>query len=349
MGGTCVGTAPSSLGAGATALSFTGVTIPASSSCTVTFSVTSSTGGSNPNTTSGVTTTQTPAAGTASNTATLTVTGGKFLRSRFADIYGEQYVDRTGGMHIGDLGSRMEREVGERAHSRRAAAGAAVATQHQRLRQAQGTSYTVAVGTGGGGGNSLCNRLERAGTRTCRYPGIDQVRGYGGAGGSGGNGGRAVLGRRRRRRRECRERWRRGRRRGNIRRKRDKRVQQRCRGQCWRRCWWNRIVAVSGTAGTAPGGGGGGGAVTRGVSGAGGAGGNGQVKITWSGTSGSVSPAGDADVAGERGDQPIDDAHAELVGIERRHGVRSVPGEQQSAGVVCAEPFGHQLRGDARR
>src|ERR1017187_10119743 len=73
VGGTCTGTTPSSLSAGATALSFTGITIP-SGSCTVTFSVTSSTVGGNNNTTSGVTTTQTPTAGTASNTATLTVT-----------------------------------------------------------------------------------------------------------------------------------------------------------------------------------------------------------------------------------------------------------------------------------
>ena len=57
------GTTPSTLTAGATALSFTGITIPASGSCTVTFSVTSSTWG-NPNTTSGVTTTQTPTTGT---------------------------------------------------------------------------------------------------------------------------------------------------------------------------------------------------------------------------------------------------------------------------------------------
>ena len=75
VGGTCVGTAPASLTAGATALSFTGITIPASGNCTVTFSVTSATVGSQPNTTSGVKTTQTPTTGAASNTASLTVTG----------------------------------------------------------------------------------------------------------------------------------------------------------------------------------------------------------------------------------------------------------------------------------
>src|SRR5438477_68198 len=73
MGGTCVGTTPGTLAAGATSLSFSGITIPASGSCTVTFSVTSSTVGANNNQTSGVTTTQTPTAGAASNTATLTV------------------------------------------------------------------------------------------------------------------------------------------------------------------------------------------------------------------------------------------------------------------------------------
>ncbi len=76
VGGTCTGTTPATLGAGATALSFSGITIPANSSCTVTFSVTSSTVGGNPNTTSGVTTTQTPSPGSPSNTATLTVGGG---------------------------------------------------------------------------------------------------------------------------------------------------------------------------------------------------------------------------------------------------------------------------------
>ena len=61
------------LPAGATDLGFNSLTIPANGSCTVIFSVTSQTPGGHPNTTSGVTTTQTPAAGPASNTATLTV------------------------------------------------------------------------------------------------------------------------------------------------------------------------------------------------------------------------------------------------------------------------------------
>jgi len=72
-GGTCTGASSNILGANATSLSFTGITIPASGSCTVTFSVASSTVGIQPNSTSGVTTTQTLTAGTASNTANLTV------------------------------------------------------------------------------------------------------------------------------------------------------------------------------------------------------------------------------------------------------------------------------------
>lgn len=72
-GGTCAGAATNVFSAGATALSFTGLTLPAAGSCTVTVSVTSSAPGANPNTTSGVTTAQTLGAGPVSNTATLSV------------------------------------------------------------------------------------------------------------------------------------------------------------------------------------------------------------------------------------------------------------------------------------
>jgi CSLREA domain-containing protein len=71
--GTCVGTTPNTLSANATALSFTGITIPGSGNCTVIFDVKSSTPGVNPNSTSGVTATETPTGGAASNTANLTV------------------------------------------------------------------------------------------------------------------------------------------------------------------------------------------------------------------------------------------------------------------------------------
>jgi len=83
VGGTCTGTTPSSLSAGATNLSFSGITIPANSSCTVTFDVTSSTPGTQPNQTSGVTTTQTPTAGSPSNTANLTVVAPPTLTKSF--------------------------------------------------------------------------------------------------------------------------------------------------------------------------------------------------------------------------------------------------------------------------
>ena len=72
-GGTCVGASANTFSAGATALSFTGLTLPAADNCTLTVTVTSSVGGANPNTTSGVTTAQTLGAGPVSNTALLNV------------------------------------------------------------------------------------------------------------------------------------------------------------------------------------------------------------------------------------------------------------------------------------
>jgi uncharacterized repeat protein (TIGR01451 family) len=71
--GTCVGTVPNTLVAGTTSLAFSGIALPGQGSCTVVFSVTSDTLGVHPNTTSGVTTTETPSAGMVSNTANLTV------------------------------------------------------------------------------------------------------------------------------------------------------------------------------------------------------------------------------------------------------------------------------------
>jgi len=72
-GGTCVGAGSNNFANGATALNFTGLTIPATGNCTVTLLVPRSSVGANPNSTSGVTTTQV-GAGAGSNTATLTVT-----------------------------------------------------------------------------------------------------------------------------------------------------------------------------------------------------------------------------------------------------------------------------------
>jgi uncharacterized repeat protein (TIGR01451 family) len=73
-GGTCAGAASNSVTAGQTGtLTFSGLTIPAAASCTVTITVKSGTAGANPNTASGVTSAQTATAGAGSNTAILTV------------------------------------------------------------------------------------------------------------------------------------------------------------------------------------------------------------------------------------------------------------------------------------
>ncbi|MBL8521263.1 MAG: DUF11 domain-containing protein [Betaproteobacteria bacterium] len=72
-GGTCVGASGNALTAGQTMLALSGMTIPASGSCTVTVVVVSNVGGMHPNTTSAMTTNQAPPSAV-SNTATLTVT-----------------------------------------------------------------------------------------------------------------------------------------------------------------------------------------------------------------------------------------------------------------------------------
>src|SRR5207237_294836 len=73
------------LTAGQTALSFSGITIPANSvTCTVTFVVTSSTVGTNPNSTSGVSTTETTTAGPVSNTANLSVFAAPTIAKAFS-------------------------------------------------------------------------------------------------------------------------------------------------------------------------------------------------------------------------------------------------------------------------
>ncbi|MGE0103979.1 MAG: Ig-like domain-containing protein [Blastocatellales bacterium] len=83
-GGTCVGASSNVLGVGATNLSFSGITVPPGSSCTVTFAVTSSTTGVHANQTSGVTTAQTtPTAGPPSNSANLTVAAPPTISKAF--------------------------------------------------------------------------------------------------------------------------------------------------------------------------------------------------------------------------------------------------------------------------
>jgi hypothetical protein len=82
VGGTCTGTVPNTLIAGATSLTFSGINIP-SAGCTVTFAVTSSTPGSQTNSISGVSTALLPA-GPLSNTATLDVTAPAGIAKSFA-------------------------------------------------------------------------------------------------------------------------------------------------------------------------------------------------------------------------------------------------------------------------
>ncbi len=82
VSGTCTGITPATLVAGQTSLSFTGINIPASSSCTVTFVVASSTVGTQTNTASGVRTALL-GTGPASNTASLVVTGAPTIVKAF--------------------------------------------------------------------------------------------------------------------------------------------------------------------------------------------------------------------------------------------------------------------------
>lgn len=83
VGGTCTGTTPATLAAGQTSLAFTGINIPASSSCTVSFQVTSGSVGNQSNTASGVQTAQLPV-GPASNTAVLAVAGAPSISTSFS-------------------------------------------------------------------------------------------------------------------------------------------------------------------------------------------------------------------------------------------------------------------------
>ena len=83
-GGSCTGAGGNSFTDGDTSLSLSGITIPASDSCTVTIVVSSSVLGVQPNATSGVTTTEVPTAGTVSNTANLTVLGTPTIAKAFS-------------------------------------------------------------------------------------------------------------------------------------------------------------------------------------------------------------------------------------------------------------------------
>ena len=82
VSGTCLGTSPSTLAAGATSLSFTGIAIPAAG-CTITLTVTSTSVGTQTNAAGGVSTALLPA-GPSANAATLVVTGPPTIAKSFA-------------------------------------------------------------------------------------------------------------------------------------------------------------------------------------------------------------------------------------------------------------------------
>ncbi len=82
VGGTCTGTIPGSLSAGATNLNFSNITIPAGANCTVTFTVTSATPGVHTNITTGVSSNE-ALPGSSSNTATLTVIAAPVISKTF--------------------------------------------------------------------------------------------------------------------------------------------------------------------------------------------------------------------------------------------------------------------------
>lgn len=84
--GTCIGASGNSFNAAQTgSLGLSGLTLPASpASCTVTLAVKAPSAGSFPNTASGVASSQTPVAGAASNTATLTVLYPPVLSTSFS-------------------------------------------------------------------------------------------------------------------------------------------------------------------------------------------------------------------------------------------------------------------------
>lgn len=84
-GGTCAGVSTNNFADTATALGFSGITIPANSNCTVTILVKSSTVGPQPNSTSGVAS-SIGLTGPVSNTAILTVTPPTPVRLQSFDV-----------------------------------------------------------------------------------------------------------------------------------------------------------------------------------------------------------------------------------------------------------------------
>ena len=92
---TCSGTTPGTLSAGAVALSFSVTTLPAGASCTISFVVASTHVGTNPNSTSGVSTNE-AATGSPSNIANLTVVPGTIYIADSQNNRGRQVNTVTG-------------------------------------------------------------------------------------------------------------------------------------------------------------------------------------------------------------------------------------------------------------
>ena len=141
VGGTCTGVTNSPtlvVGAtGADALNLTVPNLPAGG-CTVVVDVTSTTAGVLPNTASGVTTTQTPTVGAASNTATLTVGAGG------VSLYGTVYNDTN---------HNLQRDAGEGAtalplYAKLVVMGGAVASQQVLVNVSTGAYQFASISAG---------------------------------------------------------------------------------------------------------------------------------------------------------------------------------------------------------
>jgi uncharacterized repeat protein (TIGR01451 family) len=141
IGGTCAGVTNSpTLVVGATGANALNLTIPSlpAGGCTVTVSVTSTTAGAWPNTASGVTSAQTPIAGAASNTATLTVGASGVA------LYGFVYSDAN---------HNLQRDAGEVAtalplYAKLATSGGSVAVQQVAVNSVTGAYQFTSVAAG---------------------------------------------------------------------------------------------------------------------------------------------------------------------------------------------------------
>ena len=141
IGGSCIGVTNSpALVVGATgvnALNLTAPNLPAGG-CTVTVVITSTTAGDLPNTSSGVTTTQTPTAGVVSNTATLTVGVGG------VQLSGLVYNDANHNLQL----DTSEASTGLTLYAKLVANGGTTALQAVAVNVATGTYQLTSVAAG---------------------------------------------------------------------------------------------------------------------------------------------------------------------------------------------------------